>query len=157
MDYCDKVNDVGVLKRLMFATSYLPADIPQYWEIITKFGGQNNINPDAVRVTMENIKFINPNAFTLEIDLLKQLISMPYGSAEQPLGMQLVPQDSECKLCKGTLVLCGDRPSRITLYTDTLGTAPANHYHKYCRKRGCTFVQYYGYSKSGSGIQYDDN
>ena len=32
-----KVGDVEVLKRMLFATSYLPSDVPHYWNIVATF------------------------------------------------------------------------------------------------------------------------
>ena len=58
------------------------------------------------------------------------------------------------------MLLRSDRPSQMTLYTDSLGTVSATHFHKYCRnyRKGCTFVQFYGYYKCGTGhLQYNDN
>jgi hypothetical protein len=163
MDFLSEVNDIAVLKRLMFATSYLPPETPHYWEIVTQFGGchfgfnrEDKLSPDSVRVAMENIKFMNPNAFTMETDMIKELVTMPYGPSKQPLGLQLVQAISECRLCGGKLILRSDRPSRITVYTDSLGTVTANHFHKYCTTKGCNLVQYYGYSKCGSTTQYDN-
>ena len=45
----------------------------------------------------------------------------------------------------------------MTLYTDTLGTVSATHFHKYCSKgcKGCKLIQFYGYYKCGDG--YNDN
>ncbi len=48
----------------------------------------------------------------------------------------------------------------MTLYTETLGTVPATHFHKFCHnhRKGCKVVQFYGYYKSGSGhMHYNDN
>ena len=41
-------------------------------------------------------------------------------------------------------------------FIESLGTVPATHFHKYCQnhRKGCKFVQYYGYYKSGSGSTY---
>jgi hypothetical protein len=53
-----------------------------------------------------------------------------------------------------------DRPSNVTLYTDSYGTLPAFHYHKYCRnhKKGCSVVQYYGYHTNGLfQLHFDDD
>ena len=58
------------------------------------------------------------------------------------------------------MLLRSDRPSQMTLYTDSLGPVSATHFHKYCRnyRKGCIFVHFYGYYKCGTGhLQYNDN
>ena len=69
---------------------------------------------------------------------------MKYGPAKQVLGVPLVPKPTKCDLCGGKLLLRGDRPCRLTLYTESLGTVPATHFHKYCHnyRKLCAFVQY---------------
>ena len=64
-----------------------------------------------------------------------------------------MPKPTKCDLCGGKLLLRGDRPCRMTLYTESLGTVPATHFHKYCNNycKGCAFVQFYGYYKTGTG------
>jgi len=73
----------------------------------------------------------------------------------------LIPPQSVCTLCSGKLLLRRDRPSRLTLYTESMGTVPASHYHKYCQnvKKGCKFIQFYGFHKLGdhSPIYFDVN
>ena len=63
-------------------------------------------------------------------------------------------------MCGGKLLLRSDRPSRLTLDTESLGTLPATHYHKYCNchRKGCKLVHFYGYYKSGEGgMHYTDD
>ena len=56
-----------------------------------------------------------------------------------------------------------DRPSHLTVYTESFGTVVGTHYHKYYHKychnhkKGCSFRQYYGYHSKGnqSVIFYD--
>ena len=52
-------------------------------------------------------------------------------------------QKKKCDECGEKLLLRADRPSSVTLYTDSDGTLPAVHY-KYCRnhKKGCSLVEY---------------
>lgn len=161
-----KLRDVSMLKRLLFATAYIPKEVPGYWEIIARFGSLNcsdgsSFSPDSARVAMETLEFLDVNAFCMDTVLERELVNMEYGPNKQPLGVSLVPNQTKCLLCGGKLLLKADRPSRLMLYTNTLGTVPATHYHKYCNKyrKGCKFVQYYGYSKSGSekGARYDDD
>lgn len=41
----------------------------------------------------------------------------------------------------------------MTLYTDSMGTVPGTHYHKYCSnyRKGCKLTQFYGYHKIADG------
>ena len=53
-----------------------------------------------------------------------------------------------------------DRPSRITVYSDSFGTVEGTHYRKFCKRFrvGCQFVQHYGHhSKSGTDIYFDED
>lgn len=160
-----EVRDVSILKRLLFATAYIPKEMPGYWEVVARFGCPITVegfslSPESARVTMESLEFLDINAFCMEPDLVRELINMEYGPNKQPFGIPLVPKQMDCLLCGSKLLLKSDRPSRITIYTNSLGTVPATHYHKYCSKyrKGCKFVQYYGYSKSGHDgcARYDD-
>ena len=153
-----RIKDVSVLKRLLFATAYIPKEVPDYWEIVAKFGchhhsDKGSLSPDSARVAMETLEFLDLNAFRLDTDLMKEIVHMEYGPTKQPLGIFLVPEQTECLLCKSKLLLKRNKPSRITLYTTSLGTVQATHYHKYCSKyrQGCKYVQFYGYGKSGDG------
>lgn len=151
-----EVKDVAVLKRLLFATAYLSSETPHYWEIVTRFACRYSdekakISPETARITMESLQCLDSKAFCMETDLIKELVSMEYGKNKQQLGIPLIPKQMICLLCKGKLLLRSDRSSKLTLYTNTLGTVSASHYHKYCSnfRKGCKFVQYYGYSKHG--------
>lgn len=62
-------------------------------------------------------------------------------------------------MCSSKLSVREDRASVVTLYDDQLGTMPATHYAKYCRKKGCSYVQHYGFSTNGaqSEVTYDQD
>ena len=66
-----------------------------------------------------------------------------------PLGIVLISPKTVCCKCGGPLFLRADRPSRMVIYDDKLGTLPATHYHKDCRKPQCRVHQYYGYHTIG--------
>ena len=158
--------DPGVLRRMMFATSYLPRDLPNYWEVIVSFANQESnpgkwdISPDIAKITMENMQILHSKAFSPDAQLELELINMEYGEAKHQLGIPLVPGQTLCVVCGGKLLLRSGRTSRMTLYTDTLGTVSATHFHKYCCNscKGCKVIQFYGYYKSGSGgTYYNDN
>ena len=58
--------DPGVLRRRMFATSYLSRDLPNYWEVVVSFvnqesnPGKQDISPDIAKITMENMQINTP-------------------------------------------------------------------------------------------------
>lgn len=150
----------AVLRRMLFATSFLPPDLPLCWEIIARFANQEGASETAesVRVAMDNMRVLNNEAFVSDDILASQLINMQYDITKQSLGIPLVPNQTKCPKCGGGLALRSDRPSRLTLYTETFGTVAATHFHKYCRNshKGCRFVQYYGYHKQeGENHGYD--
>ena len=81
-----QVKDVTMLKRLMFATDYLPKDIPSYWEVIARFGcsgGDVTLSPESARVAMETVQFFDENAFFKEIELMRELIEMEYATGSK--------------------------------------------------------------------------
>ena len=158
-------NNAAVQRRMLFATSYLPPDVPGYWNVIADFAnqvvsGKSSVSPQSAKVAMDNTQVLYSEAFSSDVDLTKQLIAMEYSVTKQLLGVPLVPNQTKCFSCGGKLLLRGDRPSRMTLYTESLGTVPATHFHKFCCNycKGCHFVQFYGYYKSQTGsMHYSDN
>ena len=165
MELVPAQGDSAIRRRMLFATSYLPPDIPHYWDIIASFAnqvnhsGRSSISPQSAKVAMENVQVLDTEAFRSDAVLTRQLITMEYTVTNKPLGVPLVPNENKCPLCGGKLLLRSDRPSRMTLYTESLGTVPATHFHKYCHncRKGCKFVQFYGYYNSGGGnMQYSD-
>ena len=69
------VIDPGVLRRMMFATSYLPHDLPKYWEVVASFANQNShpnkhdVSPDFAKITMENTQMLHSKAFSSDAQL----------------------------------------------------------------------------------------
>ena len=61
-----------------------------YLEIVTNFGYQDSIPPPTVKIEtlIENMKYIEGQAFTSDLDLQKELLSSP-GFDDHPLGMVL--------------------------------------------------------------------
>ena len=130
------VKDVSVLRRMMFATAYLPEELPNYWDIIASFsciGSKSNITSDKVKLLMENLQIINKEAFTTDLKLTRELLHG--GSSLKPLGIALITEKQVCCKCGGRLLLRHDRPTRVTLYTESIGTIPATHYHKFCQNQ----------------------
>lgn len=151
-----------VQRRMMFATHFLPPDLPNYWNIIAGFASKissENITPQSARMAMENMKVINPEEFISDTLLIKEIIGIECNASKKPLGIPLIPNQTHCVCCSGKLLLRSDRPSLISLYTNSLATVPATHFHKYCQnnRSGCRLVQY-GYHKNGNAnSQYSTN
>lgn len=131
------VKDVSVLRRMLFATANLPQELPQYWEVIARFScleSSTSITAAEVKLLMENLQVLNHQAFSADTQLTRELINLDSKSPVEPLGVVLISKATTCRLCGGKLLLRADRPSKVTLYTEHLGTVPATHYHKYCQK-----------------------
>lgn len=152
----ENISDLSVLRRMLFASVFLPKDLPKYWETVSMFaaeGSRESIDPESTRLMMENLHLLNSKAFVQDRELTKQIIEMVDSGDvhNHPLGVILISPNQECLLCGGKLLVRADRPSHITLYTDSMVTVPATQYYKYCNKSrgGCKFMQHYGYYSNG--------
>ena len=68
----NQVKEIGVLRRLIFATRNLPAEIPHYWQKVASFGSKGSkneslVSADLARTTMENLEHIDANPLQLMI------------------------------------------------------------------------------------------
>ena len=160
-----ELRDVAVLRRIIFASVYLPKDVPNYWSVLTQFATQEcqlgSLQTESVKVAVENLHVINEKAFVSDKQLTNEIHALcTTSSTPHQIGIVLVSSHSKCQLCEGNLLVRGDRPSHITVYTETYGTVIGTHYHKHCQNhnKGCSFRQYYGYSSRGSqSITYYDS
>lgn len=106
-----QIKDVAVLRRILFATSTLPTELPNYWDTVASFGclgcssDQPKITPDSAQVAIENLKVLDVNAFCTDANLNKELVMMPHGPTRQPLGIPLIPTQTKCQSCGGKLLL----------------------------------------------------
>lgn len=155
-------SDLGLIRKIIFASVFLPKDFPDYWSTIAKFAsvtsGNSQVTEENVKVMIENLQVFNDHAFYSDKQLLSEFLSFsPNGG--RPIGIALISNATICKLCGGKLLLKKDRPSHVTIYTQTFGTVVGSHFHKYCQnfRSGCNFRQFYGYHSSGSQHLYDCN
>jgi hypothetical protein len=84
------VKDVAVLRRMLFATTYLPRGMPQYWEVIACFSNQGSnekVSTSQVRLLMENLQTLNKQAFLSDLVLTNELLSTDSNPLTQPLGV----------------------------------------------------------------------
>lgn len=90
-----------------------------------------------------------------------ELLMKEQGRDGKPIGIALISSHTQCQSCGGDLTVKADRPSHLTLYSDSFGTVTAVQYRKICKntRRGlCNTVQYYRYcSKQTGALTYDEN
>ena len=60
-----ELHDVAILRRILFASVYVPKYMPDYWLAVTNFASQGGLSlqPQSVKITVENLKSINEKAF----------------------------------------------------------------------------------------------
>lgn len=114
------------------------------------------MTPESAKIAMENLQVLNPRSFITDAELISQLMQMEYNITKQPLGIPLVPNQTQCVSCGGKLLMRNDRPSHIMLYTESMDTVPGTHFHKFCQNycKDCKVVQFYGYHKGGHGSDH---
>lgn len=159
------LNDLSVVHQLCFAARSISNASPRYWDVVTEFEILNKPHlqlSTEVRVFIENLKLLNEDVFATDTCLLQELVKIPKNNPGQPQrnGIILISTKEECILCHSKLYLRSDRSVSVVTYDNTVGSLPATHFTKYCRKTGCSLQQHYGYSTSGSNsdnIIYDKN
>lgn len=149
-------SDVSVLRRLSFAAVTLHKDTPKYWELVASFGflkssGCAIPSSDKVKVLLENVKYLEEDAFDADSHLMRELMQQE-GFRGRSLGIVLLSANSECKVCGANLLVRADRPSFPVVYTNDFGTASGTHFRKYCQNnwKGCLFTQHYGFHTNGN-------
>ena len=148
------VNDVSVLRKLLFAVANLPRDLPDLWEVAIEFATGQKISTNSITATeaqlfLENWEELDALAFSTDRKLQKQLIHLTIPS-KKPLGLLLISSIAGCTKCGSKLQLRKDRPSSVLIYDEQMGTVPGSHYHKTCSNRACDLTQFYGYTTAGS-------
>lgn len=140
------VSDLAVL---IFATAYLPRDIPNYWKEVEDFA-KSGLSATEVQAIVENIQFLNQAVFASDKELLKEISTTQGGTA--PTGVFLVSSKKICGACGASLHTRADRPRKLVLYTLSSGTLPATHFRKICSsaRYGCKYVQHFGYHSQGT-------
>ena len=115
------VDAPSVLRKLLFAASNLPNDLPDYWKIVTSFAITNSqrekLTPSKVEALVDNIQYCDKDALLSDKDLMDALLHQK-GRDGKPLGVVLVSPISKCQTCGGELTVKADRPSHLTLYSD---------------------------------------
>lgn len=156
-------SDLGLVRRIVFASVYLPKETPDFWSKVTAFvtnneGSTQDILPSTVKTMVENLQLLNDNAFCTDAQLMAEIHAFSLAGSSSPLGIVLVSSHTECHECGGKLLMRGDRASRLVVYTETFGTVIGTHYHKYCNQPNCNYRQYYGFHKLGDqSVAYYDS
>lgn len=155
------IKDASVLRRLEFAAGFYPPDLPNYYERVLQFAtkgkeNRHSLDPQQALELLDNMKYLDSQAFIPETELIKEIITMKHGGSDMSIGIILLSSKKLCANCEGKLYIRGDRAASVTLYSDTLGAVPATHFTRYCRKKSCSFQQHYGYyTKGNSEVHYD--
>ena len=126
-----EIADLGILRRIVFASTYLPKDLPEYWSIITSFAKAgvactSEINQEIVKTMVQNLQLLNPKEFSTDKEMMNELHTFcPNGT--HPLGIVLISPTTKCEMCGGKLLTRKDRPSHLTVYTESFGTLVGTH------------------------------
>lgn len=123
------IKEVSVLRKLLYAISFLPEDLPNRWDIAIQFAysGQaaTEISPEHAKVLSENIQLLDAHAFSSDGLLRREVMTFP---KEKPLGIILISSCNTCIICSSKLLVRKDRPSSVVVYE---GSALGTHYYKY--------------------------
>ena len=108
-----------LLRKLLFAASHLPPDLPNLWGIAVEFAtagkvSRNDTDVKTAKSLLENIEVFDREALKKDTCLLKELTEWVPTPATKSLGIVLVSNKKVCVLCKKELVSRKDRPSYIT-------------------------------------------
>ena len=66
------LENMCVQRRLLFAASFLPPDMPHYWNVVTSFANQDasgtkqGVTAEA-KLVLENIKILYNDAFSVDV------------------------------------------------------------------------------------------
>ena len=147
----------SVLRRIVFAVTHLPTDLPNLWEVAVNFAtsSKDPICAKDAKIIIENLHELDAKAFDTDKKLMQDLIKFQVSS--KPLGIILISTIDNCPLCESKLCLRKDRPSSVVIYDDNIGSLPATHFYKTCSKSTCGCVQYYGYYVTGEKVYYSPN
>ena len=153
-----RIKRLSLARRLTFAAGHLPQSTPHLWETVADFANvvcvasTECITSDESRMYAENIRELDPAAFASDSELAMELCGMPRGP-HGATGYVLISPVNQCSNCGSNLHVRSDRFSKITVFDDTFGTFTATHYTKYCRKKGCSYQQHYGYHSFGNATE----
>ena len=73
------IQDVSVLRRLLFAAVFLSPELPMFWGVVVEFAtsgsvSKSSITPELAKTLIENIQAFSAAAFETDHALQKELI-----------------------------------------------------------------------------------
>ena len=96
----EHVKNVSVLRRLIFALSHLPEELPDVWKNALQFatmGMEDSVqDKETLKLLLDNLKGIDSATFESDKDLYLKLLDFP---DSKPLGIVLMPIQTFCLLC----------------------------------------------------------
>lgn len=96
-----QVKDVSVLRRLLFALSHLPNDLPDVWKFATKGKEGSFTDPESTKLMLKNLEEIDISAYLDDKRLFFELLATP---SNKPLGVSyLIAFCDTVFLCGGNL------------------------------------------------------
>ena len=132
----EHVDNPSTLRKIIFASIHLPNDIPNYWRLVAVFAAHGSkdkaLHPSKVQALVENLQYLDKHAFVNDEKLMESLLQEEQSDGK-PLGIVLISPLCRCQTCGADLAVKADRPSHLTLYSDTYGTVTAMHYRKICK------------------------
>lgn len=144
------LEDLTVVHRLSFAARSLPVEIPHYWEIVRDFSLKGKegglLSAEECRIFVESMLMLQEGALDSDKKLTRELVKVTKADPKTPdkIGTVLVSPNLFCILCGTKLYVRADRNCLAVIYDNEMGTLPAIHYTRYCRKKGCSFQQHMG-------------
>ena len=91
------LKDLSVLRKLMFAATHLPPELPNIWGIAVEFataGKVNAIDAMTAKSIIDNVEAFDKCALKTDDCLLKELVEWVPTSATKPLGIVLISKKS---------------------------------------------------------------
>ena len=100
-------SDLPVLRRILCAATYLPPEMPKYWDAIAQFccTSSKMLETSQVKTLVENIRFLrflNQTAFARDDELLRELYKWD-SAGSRPTGVILISPKTVCGRCGAKL------------------------------------------------------
>lgn len=94
-----QVKDVSVLRRLLFALSQLPNDLPDVWKLAVEFATKYKegcvMDSERTKLMLKNLEEIDISTYSDDRSLFFELLATP---SSKPLGVTLLPSVTVCFL-----------------------------------------------------------
>lgn len=155
----------SLLRRLIFASTHLPEELPRFWEQVAWFANlglspqsseEVTVSSQDAQLCMDNLMELDPEVFKNDNTMFFELCQSST-DANNPLGCVLISKNSTCRVCGATLLLKKRESVRkVVVYDLESGTHIGCHYIKFYRNRTCQFRQYYDkHTTNGMNLYYD--